>query len=195
MDSYVVSCKYVEPQFPPCEEDYSNFSDHGGYYNPQDSGSYGGGYHPQPPPPAYTPQQTSYQHPLQEQHPGQEREDEDHLQNQGAPFPGYRASGAPAKERFFVGEQCQAWVTCKPAQVQRKATCQGKDKPPIVVYPWMKKVHIAQGKISCFSLCRPTPCLFLYLSQYIPPSLFFAFLFTFACPHLCLCLSCLFVHL
>uniref|UniRef100_A0A667WP46 Homeobox domain-containing protein n=1 Tax=Myripristis murdjan TaxID=586833 RepID=A0A667WP46_9TELE len=144
MDSYVVSCKYVEPQFPPCEEDYSNFSDHGGYYNPQDSGSYGGGYHPQPPPPAYTPQQTSYQHPLQEQHPGQEREDEDHLQNQGAPFPGYRASGAPAKERFFVGEQCQAWVTCKPAQVQRKATCQGKDKPPIVVYPWMKKVHIAQ---------------------------------------------------
>uniref|UniRef100_A0A4W6BNR7 Homeobox domain-containing protein n=1 Tax=Lates calcarifer TaxID=8187 RepID=A0A4W6BNR7_LATCA len=77
MESYVVSCKYAEPQFPPCEEDYSNFSDQGGYYNnPQDSGSYGGGYQPmQPPPPPYTPQQT--------------------------------------------------------------------DKPPIVVYPWMKKVHVA----------------------------------------------------
>ncbi|XP_076016513.1 homeobox protein Hox-D4b-like [Genypterus blacodes] len=143
MESYVVSCKYAEPQFPPCEEDYSNFSDQGGYYNnPQDSGSYGGGYqHMHPPPPPYTPQQTGYQHSSQESR----REDaEDHSEPQGA-FPGYREAGGHAKERFAAGDlQCQTWVTCtKPAQVQRKAAYQGKDKPPIVVYPWMKKVHIA----------------------------------------------------
>ncbi|KAK2824593.1 hypothetical protein Q5P01_021768 [Channa striata] len=144
MESYVVSCKYAEPQFPPCEEDYSNFSDQGGYYNhPQDSGSYGGGYQPmQPHPPPYTAQQTCYQHSVQ----GHRREDgEDHAQHQGEPFPGYRQTDAPGKERLAVGDlQCQAWMTCaKPAQVQRKTACQGKDKPPIVVYPWMKKVHVA----------------------------------------------------
>ncbi|XP_063731352.1 homeobox protein Hox-D4b-like [Eleginops maclovinus] len=139
MDSFVVSCKYAEPQFPPCEEDYSNFSDQGGFYNnPQDSGSYGGAYQP-----TYTPQQTGY-HSLQ----GHRREDgEDQSLHQGVPIrTGYRAAEAPGKEaRFSVGElQCQAWMTCaKPAQVQRKTACQGKDKAPIVVYPWMKKVHIA----------------------------------------------------
>ncbi|XP_029305214.1 homeobox protein Hox-D4b-like [Cottoperca gobio] len=144
MDSYVVSCKYAEPQFPPCEEDYSNFSDQGGFYNnPQDSGSYGGGYQSmQPPPPPYTPQQTAFR-----SSQGHNREDgEDQPQHQGAPFRGYRATDAAAKEsRFSVGDlQCQAWMTCaKPAQVQRKTACQGKDKAPIVVYPWMKKVHIA----------------------------------------------------
>jgi len=149
MDSYVVSCKYAEPQFPPCEEDYSNFTDQGGYYNnPQDSGSYAGGYQPmQPPPPPYTPQQTGYQHSLQ----GHHREDgEDHSQHQGATYPVFRETDAPGKERFPVSDlQCQAWMTCaKPAQVQRKTACQGKDKPPIVVYPWMKKVHVAHGEIN-----------------------------------------------
>ncbi|XP_056148070.1 homeobox protein Hox-D4b-like [Lampris incognitus] len=143
MESYVVSCKYVEPQFPPCEEDYSNFSDQGGYYDPQDSGSYGGGYHPQPPPPPYTPQQTSYQHPLQGQHPAHQREDEGQSGVQGGRFPAYRESSGPVKERFSVGDQCQVWVTSKSVQVQRKVACQGKDKAPIVVYPWMRKVHIA----------------------------------------------------
>ncbi|XP_038593715.1 homeobox protein Hox-D4b-like [Micropterus salmoides] len=145
MESYVVSCKYAEPQFPPCEEDYSNFGNQVGYYNnSQDSGSYGGGYQSvQPPPPPYTPQQTGYQPSVQ----GHHREDgEVQSQHQGAPFPGYRETNAPgSKERFSVGDmQCQAWMTCtKSAQVQRKTACQGKDKPPIVVYPWMKKVHIA----------------------------------------------------
>lgn len=147
MESYVVSCKYAEPQFPPCEEDYSNFSDQGGYYNnPQDSGAYGGGYqHVQPPQPPYTAQQTGYQHSLQ----GHRREDgEEQAQHQGAPYPAYRDTGATSKERFPVGDlQCQAWMTCaKPAQVQRKTVCQGKEKPPIVVYPWMKKVHVAHGE-------------------------------------------------
>ncbi|XP_026165981.1 homeobox protein Hox-D4b-like [Mastacembelus armatus] len=144
MESYVVSCKYAEPQFPPCEEDYSNFSDQGGYYNnPQDSGSYGGAYQPMQPPPApYTPQQTGYQHSLQGHHRG---DGEDHSQHQGEPFAGYRETGVLGKERFTVSDlQCQTWMTCaKPAQVQRKTACQGKDKPPIVVYPWMKKVHVA----------------------------------------------------
>uniref|UniRef100_A0A3Q3C7N6 Homeobox protein Hox-D4b-like n=2 Tax=Haplochromini TaxID=319058 RepID=A0A3Q3C7N6_HAPBU len=125
MESYVVSCKYAEPQFPPCEEDYSNFNEQGGYYNnPEDSGSYGGGYMSmQPPPPPYTQQQTGYQHSLQ----------------------GHRRQDGEDPSQFPVGDlQCQAWMTCaKPAQVQRKTACQGKDKPPIVVYPWMKKVHIA----------------------------------------------------
>lgn len=145
MESYVVSCKYAEPQFPPCEEDYSNFSDQGGYYNsPQDSGNYGGGYQPmQPPPPPYTPQQTGYS--LQG-HRGQDGEELPRLP--GASYPGYRDAGAPEKETFPAADlQCQAWMTCaKSAQVQRKAACQGKDKPPIVVYPWMKKVHVAHGK-------------------------------------------------
>ncbi|XP_037542985.1 homeobox protein Hox-D4b [Nematolebias whitei] len=146
MESYVVSCKYAEPQFPPCEEDYSNFTDQGGYYNsPQDSGSYGGGYQPmQPHQPAYASQQTGYQHSLQ----GQHREDgEDHSQHQSAAYPAFRKAEAAGKERFPVGELgChQAWVTCstKSAQVQKKTACMGKDKPPIVVYPWMKKVHVA----------------------------------------------------
>ncbi|XP_029962146.1 homeobox protein Hox-D4b-like [Salarias fasciatus] len=146
MESYVVSCKYAEPQFPPCEEDYSNFSDQGGYYNnPQDSGSYGGGYQQQqPPPPPYTPQQTGYQHSVQ----AHRREDADErAQHQGASFPGYReAADGHGKDRFPAQAdlQYQAWMTCaKPAQVQRRAACQGKDKPPVVVYPWMKKVHVA----------------------------------------------------
>lgn len=154
MESYVVSCKYAEPQFPPCEEDYSNFSDQGGYYNnPQDSGSYGGGYQPmQPPPPPYTPQQTGYHpHSLQEER----REDgEDHSRQQGASFPGYTETEAPGKHGYSVGElQCQAWMTCaKTTQVQRKTACQGRDKPPIVVYPWMKKVHVAHGETSFYLL-------------------------------------------
>ncbi|CAL8298512.1 unnamed protein product [Merluccius merluccius] len=56
------------------------------------------------------------------------------------------AAAAAAKERFSAGgDQCQAWVTCKQPQVQRKAVCQQgrqQEKPPVVVYPWMKKVHI-----------------------------------------------------
>lgn len=149
MESYVVSCKYAEPQFPPCEEDYSNFNEQGGYYNnPEDSGSYGGGYMSmQPPPPPYTQQQTGYQHSLQ----GHRRQDgEDPSQHQGATYPVYRETDGPVKERFPVGDlQCQAWMTCaKPAQVQRKTACQGKDKPPIVVYPWMKKVHVAHGRVA-----------------------------------------------
>lgn len=158
MDSYAVSCKYAEPQFPPCEEDYSNFSDQGGYYNsPQDSGGYGGGYQSmQPPPPLYTAQQTGYQHSVQaqqRQHQQQQqrrREDaEEHShRHQGASFPDYRETDAPGKQGYPVGDlQCQAWMTyAKPAQVQRKTACQGKDKPPIVVYPWMKKVHVAHGE-------------------------------------------------
>lgn len=159
MESYVVSCKYAEPQFPPCEEDYSNFSDQGGYYNnPQDSGTYGGGYQQpmQPHPPPYAPQQTCYQHSLQ----GHRREDaEEHPQRQGEQYPGYREADAPGKERFPVADlQCQAWLTCaKPAQVQRKAACQGKDKPPIVVYPWMKKVHVAHGKTQRRFTCVSGP--------------------------------------
>uniref|UniRef100_H3C7C1 Homeobox domain-containing protein n=1 Tax=Tetraodon nigroviridis TaxID=99883 RepID=H3C7C1_TETNG len=146
MESYVMSCKYAEPQFPPCEEDYSNFSDQGGYYNnPQDSGSYGGGYQPvQPPPPPYAPQQSSY-HPQSAQQ--QHREDaEERSQQPAAAFRGYRDAGEAGKQGYStVDLQCQAWMTCaKSAQVQRKAVCQGKDKPPVVVYPWMKKVHVAQ---------------------------------------------------
>ncbi|XP_061601038.1 homeobox protein Hox-D4b-like isoform X1 [Cololabis saira] len=147
MESYVVSCKYAEPQFPPCEEDYSNFtSDQGGFYSSssqQDSGPYGGGYQPmQPPPPAYAPQQTGYQHCVQ----GHRREDgeEPAQQHPGAPYPPYRHAGAAAKDRLPGADLQQAWMTCtKPAQLQRKAACQGRDKPPIVVYPWMKKVHVA----------------------------------------------------
>uniref|UniRef100_A0A3Q3KNN9 Homeobox domain-containing protein n=1 Tax=Monopterus albus TaxID=43700 RepID=A0A3Q3KNN9_MONAL len=70
---------------------------------------------------------------------------EDQSQQQSESFPRYTETDALGKERFSMGDlQCQAWMTCgKPAQVQRKTACQGKDKPPIVVYPWMKKVHVA----------------------------------------------------
>ncbi|CAG00322.1 unnamed protein product, partial [Tetraodon nigroviridis] len=63
-----------------------------------------------------------------------------------AAFRGYRDAGEAGKQGYStVDLQCQAWMTCaKSAQVQRKAVCQGKDKPPVVVYPWMKKVHVAQ---------------------------------------------------
>lgn len=161
MDSYVVSCKYAEPQFPPCEEDYSHFSDQGGYYSsPQDSGGYGGAYQSmQPPPPPYTAQQqAAYQHSVQ----GQRREDaveeqqqqqQHHQQqqrHQAASFTDYRGTDAAADKQGgypAADLQCQAWVTyAKPAQVQRKAACQAKDKPPVIVYPWMKKVHVAHGE-------------------------------------------------
>ncbi|KAJ0004795.1 hypothetical protein NQD34_011009 [Periophthalmus magnuspinnatus] len=140
MESYVVSCKYAEPQFPPCEEDYSNFSDQGGYFNnPPDSGSYGGGYQSSvhPPPPPYTPQQAAYVHSVQ----GPLREDHGKEQHPSGHFPGFTEQERAAKDDYL---QCQAWMTCaKPVQVQRKTGCQVKDKPPIVVYPWMKKVHVA----------------------------------------------------
>ncbi|XP_072293036.1 homeobox protein Hox-D4b-like [Eucyclogobius newberryi] len=140
MESYVVSCKYAEPQFPPCEEDYSNFSDQGGYYNnPPDSGTYGGGYQSgvHPPPPPYTPQQAAYVHSVQ----GPLREDQGKEQHPTGHFPGFTEQERVAKEGYL---QCEAWMTCsKPVQVQRKAGCLVKDKPPIVVYPWMKKVHVA----------------------------------------------------
>lgn len=180
MESYVVSCKYAEPQFPPCEEDYSNFSDQGGYYNnPQESGSYGGGYQTmQPPPPPYAPQQTGY-HSLQEHR----REDGEERSRQRAPFAGYRGTDAAEKQGYpAVDLQCQAWMTCaKSAQVQRKEACQAKDKPPIVVYPWMKKVHVAQGAfqlsisflhyLSLFEHHR-----FLFISFYLHCPLLFALL-------------------
>ncbi|XP_049591899.1 homeobox protein Hox-D4b [Syngnathus scovelli] len=158
MESYAVSCKYAEPHFPPCEEDYSHFTDQGGYYNsPPDCGTYGGGrYQPtapaHPPEPGYAPQSTAYEHSLQaqpqqqqqqQQHP---REDAERLPQQGAPFPGFpEHDDAEGKEGGFP----EMWMTCasKPAQVQRRIGAggghQAKDKPPIVVYPWMKKVHIA----------------------------------------------------
>lgn len=153
MDSYVVSCKYAEPQFPPCEEDYSNFSDQGGFYNnnPQQqdsSGTYGGGYQPvqPPPPPPYTPQQTGYQQQQQQQHSSSSAQghDAEELPRHQAAFPGYRDRADTAELQYHH----QAWVTCtkQPAQVQRKAACQGRDKPPVVVYPWMKKVHVAHGE-------------------------------------------------
>jgi len=143
MESYVLSCKYAEPQFPPCEEDYSNFSDPGGFYRgPPEPAAYGGGY----PPTAYTPQHTGY---LSSQ------DGEDHRaaafrgyreeeEEEEAPGGGREAPGFPAADpRGGQG----AWATCaKPAQVQRKAACAGREQPPIVVYPWMKKVHIAHGE-------------------------------------------------
>ncbi|XP_075906952.1 homeobox protein Hox-D4b-like [Nelusetta ayraudi] len=154
MDSYVVSCKYAEPQFPPCEEDYSHFSDQGGYYSsPQDSGGFGGTYQSmQSPPPPYTAQQqAAYQHSVQAQRredaadePQQQQQPQQ--RHQAASFADYRDTEAAGKQGGYPAAdlQCQAWMTyAKPAQVQRKAACQAKDKPPVVVYPWMKKVHIA----------------------------------------------------
>ncbi|XP_057705008.1 homeobox protein Hox-D4b-like [Corythoichthys intestinalis] len=150
MESYAVSCKYAEPHFPSCEQDYSHFTDQGGYYNsPQDCGTYGGGrYHQPTAEPGYPQQPTAYEHSLQTQLQPQPREDAERLPQQGAPFPGYDqhedATGG-GKEGGF-GEM---WMTCasKPAQVQRRSVAGGghqpRDKPPIVVYPWMKKVHIA----------------------------------------------------
>ncbi|XP_008288509.1 homeobox protein Hox-D4b-like [Stegastes partitus] len=65
----------------------------------------------------------------------------------GALYPACReAPAGPGKDRLPVGDlqQCPAWMTCnKPAQVQRKAACQNRERPPVVVYPWMKKVHVA----------------------------------------------------
>ncbi|XP_053730882.1 homeobox protein Hox-D4b-like [Synchiropus splendidus] len=142
MDSYVVSCKYAEPQFPPCEEDYSNFSDQGGYYHnnnnnndPQDG--YGGGFQALPTP--YAPHHPGYGLSAQAQ------DAEELPAHRAATFPGYPDSEGKEDERFPPGNlQCQAWMTCaKTAQVQRRSGCQPKDKPPIVVYPWMKKVHVA----------------------------------------------------
>ncbi|XP_061546995.1 homeobox protein Hox-D4b-like isoform X1 [Phycodurus eques] len=167
MESYAASCKYgAEPHFPTCEEDYSHFADQGGYYDsPPDCGAYGGGryLHRQQPPaaaeapaaePGYAPQPTAYEHSLQAQQQQQqqqqrrqrERDDAERLPQRGAPFPGYaeRDMHACGKEGGFP----EMWTTCagKPAQVQRRGVGgahQAKDKPPVVVYPWMKKVHIA----------------------------------------------------
>ncbi|XP_061765956.1 homeobox protein Hox-D4b-like [Nerophis ophidion] len=143
MESYVVSCKYAEPHFPPCEEDYGHFADQGGFYNgPQDGGcAYGGRYQEA----AYAPQPAAYEHPLQGAAGHRPREGAERLPQQGAPFPGGggECEDAAGKEAGYT-----PWMTGanKPAQVQRRGAggaCQAKDKPPVVVYPWMKKVHIA----------------------------------------------------
>ncbi|KAK7902014.1 hypothetical protein WMY93_018783 [Mugilogobius chulae] len=126
MESYVVSCKYAEPQFPPCEEDYSNFSDQGGIITTLRTVVVMEGAIS----PACTPSAS-----------GPLREDQGKEQHPASHFPGFTEQERVAKEDYL---QCQAWMTCaKPVQVQRKTGCQVKDKPPIVVYPWMKKVHVA----------------------------------------------------
>ncbi|XP_077585534.1 homeobox protein Hox-D4b-like [Stigmatopora nigra] len=157
MESYAVSCKYAEPHFPPCDQDYSHFTEQGGYFNsPQDCATYGGSsgggsggrcYQQPAVEPAYPRQPSAYEHSLQT-HQAPPRENPERLPQQGAPFPGYAQHDDAAggcKESGYA----EMWMTCasKAAQVQRRNVTggghQAKDKPPIVVYPWMKKVHIA----------------------------------------------------
>ncbi|KAM6956399.1 homeobox protein Hox-D4a-like [Aplochiton taeniatus] len=137
MSSYVVRSKYVDPQFPPCEEEYSNnYIDSTGYYC--QSSDYTGVF----PRPQYA--QQPYDSALQGEAvsdvPHQRGRQEHPAVQLDVPFLGNTEPASPVKELMPIG---QSW-TCKAPPLQHAPRSEEKDgTPPVVVYPWMKKVHIA----------------------------------------------------
>lgn len=138
MSSFMVDSKYVDPQFPPCEE-YSQNSyipDQGtDYYGPaQDPGFQHPGIYPRS---NYTEQ----------------------------PFSCTTVQGSTVQPRGHVHERAShpspftaQTEPCPPVQVTGPRTCGQQQntknqhgiqaKQPTVVYPWMKKHHVTTGKIA-----------------------------------------------
>lgn len=151
MSSYMVNSKYVDPKFPPCEE-YSQNSyipDQGtGYYSPS--------------------QDTDFQHPGI--YPRSNYSEQ--------PFNCNTVQGSTVQPRGHVQEQAShpspftaQTEQCPSVQVPGPRTCGQQNtknqngiqaKQPAIVYPWMKKVHIANGKIHfLWYLSRTSPRCYL----------------------------------
>ncbi|KAK1165651.1 homeobox protein Hox-D4a-like [Acipenser oxyrinchus oxyrinchus] len=133
MSSFMVNSKYVDPKFPPCEE-YSQNS-----YIPDQGSEY------------YSPSQnTDFQHPgiysrsnYNEQSFGCSTDQGSTVQPRG------HVQEQPNQPSHFPAqtEQCPSvqMSTPRPCNQQQNAKNQNAipAKQPAVVYPWMKKVHIA----------------------------------------------------
>ncbi|XP_061827568.1 homeobox protein Hox-D4a [Nerophis lumbriciformis] len=126
MSAYMVNSKYVDPKFPPCEE-YSQNN-----YIPEQGSDY------------FSPSQdTDLQHPgiyprsnYTEQAFGCNAVPEPAvLARSGQPSP-FAAATQPGESVHAAGAR-----TCGP-QNTTKSPSGTPVKPPAVVYPWMKKVHI-----------------------------------------------------
>ncbi|XP_067116298.1 homeobox protein Hox-D4a-like [Osmerus mordax] len=121
MSSYMVNSKYVDPQFPPCEE-YSQTNyipEQAGYYPSSQETVYPADLCPRS---DYTPQTYTCDTVQQQgREPG--------LSSQPIPFTGQTEPCSPV---HLPGPR-----TCGPQQQQKS-----ESKPPAVVYPWMKKVHV-----------------------------------------------------
>ncbi|KAG7466861.1 hypothetical protein MATL_G00146790 [Megalops atlanticus] len=133
MSSYMVNSKYVDPKFPPCEEYSQN-----NYIPDQDTGYYSPS------------QDTDFQHSVIYSRSNYTEQS----------FSCNPVQGSSVQPRGHVQEQAGQPVSftaqagqCPPAQMSGPRTCGQQQntknqngipaKQPAVVYPWMKKVHIA----------------------------------------------------
>lgn len=138
MSSYMVNSKYVDPKFPPCEE-YSQNN-----YIPDQGSDY------------YSPSQdTDFQHPgIYPRSNYTEQPFSCNTVQDSTVQPRGRVHERPSHPSPFSAQTEQG----PPVQVTGPRTCGQQQntksqngiqaKQPAVVYPWMKKVHVATGKIS-----------------------------------------------
>ncbi|XP_020316846.1 homeobox protein Hox-D4a [Oncorhynchus kisutch] len=132
MSSYMLNSKYVDPQFPPCEE-YSQNS----YLHEQGRGYYGPSQDPDLQHPGIYPRSNYPEQPFSctTVH-GPTVEPRGHVQGRDSHPSTFTAQTEP----------------CTPVQVTGPRTCGQQQntknqngiqaKQPAVVYPWMKKVHV-----------------------------------------------------
>lgn len=143
MSSYMVNSKYVDPQFPPCEE-YSQNS-----YIPAAQGSdfYG---------PVAQDTTDFQQHPAGI-YPAAARSNyaEQAFSCATVPERGHDRSGhfdAPQTEQQGPPVQGAGPRTCGQQNAKSLNGIQS-NKQSTVIYPWMKKVHVTTGKMCSSSLC------------------------------------------
>ncbi|KAG9349488.1 hypothetical protein JZ751_027933 [Albula glossodonta] len=133
MSSYMVNSKYVDPKFPPCEEYSQN-----NYIPDQDTGY-------------YSPSQNAdFQHPVVYSRPNYTEQS----------FSCNTVQGSIVQPRGHVQEQASQsspftaqTESRPPVQMAGPRTCGQQQntknqngipaKQPAIVYPWMKKVHVA----------------------------------------------------
>ncbi|KAG8429111.1 hypothetical protein GDO86_018287 [Hymenochirus boettgeri] len=136
MSSYMVNSKYVDPKFPPCEEYLQN-----SYLAEQGSDFY-----------SSQPQGSEYQQPHQGLFPRSHYNEDSfscsHAQG-SAPQPrGHHGQEATNPQESFPApeDQCPPPATISSSrscnQQQQHPKNGNLSKPPAIVYPWMKKVHV-----------------------------------------------------
>lgn len=138
MSSYMLNSKYVDPQFPPCEE-YSQNS----YIHEQGRDYYGPSQDPDLQHPGIYPRSNYPEQPFScTTVQGSTVQPRGHVQGRDSNPSTFTAQTEP----------------CAPVQVTGPRTCGQQQntknqngiqaKQPAVVYPWMKKHHVTTGKIA-----------------------------------------------
>lgn len=141
MSSYLVNSKYVDPKFPPCEEySQNNYIPEQGadFFSPtQDTDFQHPGIYPRP---NFTEEPFSCN--TVQDSAGQPR---GHVHQRSS-----RSSSISAQTEHGPPVQAAGPRTC--GQQQNTKSQHGiQSKQPAVVYPWMKKVHVTNGKCSASS--------------------------------------------